>query len=304
MADVELFPFTLAALSGGEELSSDEIASLSHLSGDAVRLLEDSWIDTPEPAKLRLLNRLSDTERDRLRHDFNSVYSTAMKDPSAEVRRLAVGSIVEDGSAMHLERLLAILRSDPETAVRARAAEAVAPYALRAELGELQPSAPGRIRDTLLGVFRDDGEDPTVRAAALASVGYLDSPDVKAAIEVGLAAQSLRLGAIRAMGRTANPEWLGPLARDSGAPTAAERAEIARALGELGDEAAAPLLADMIDDRASEVRHAAIAALGVLGGEDAREALIYALEDGRADIREAAERAISQLESLEDPLAF
>jgi len=51
------------------------------------------------------------------------------------------------------------------------------------------------------------------------------------------------------------------------------------------------------------VRLAVIEALGHIGGDEAREALLYAAEDSQDTIREAAEKALEEIEEVEqDPL--
>ena len=142
-----------------------------------------------------------------------------------------------------------------------------------------------------------------MRREALASVGYLDSLAVERAIEVGFEDDAFQLWAMRAMGRTANPDWLDTLTDEAGIQTR-PCGEVARAAGELADERATETVAELVDDPELEVRLAAIKALGLIGGDEARETLIYALEDERPVIREAAERAINELEEDEDPLAL
>ena len=121
-----------------------------------------------------------------------------------------------------------------------------------------------------------------MRREALASVGYLDSLAVERAIEVGFEDDAFQLWAMRAMGRTANPDWLDTLTDEAGHPDPAVRQEVARAAGELADERATETVAELVDDAELEVRLAAIKALGQIGGDEARETLIYALEDERA----------------------
>ena len=88
---------------------------------------------------------------------------------------------------------------------------------------------------------------------------------------------------MRAMGRTANPDWLDTLTGEANHPTR----PCARKLREpaASSPTSGPLrrVAELVDDTELEVRLAAIRALGLIGGDEARETLIYALGGRAAD---------------------
>jgi HEAT repeat protein len=304
MADEQLLAHAVDALSEPGELQPELIGALSHLVSTDLDAVARAWSTLSVERRLEVLTQLNQSERQSARLDFNAIYGVAISDGEPSVRRLAVDSIVTENGPALLERLITLSTDDPDPYVREAAVARLGPFALMAELGELPEPWPDRLGSLLLDIH-DDADAPIgVRREALASVGYLDSLAVERAIEIGFEDEAFQLWAMRAMGRTANPDWLDTLTDEAGHPDPAVRQEVARAAGELADERATETIADLVDDPELEVRLAAIKALGQIGGDEARETLIYALEDERPVIREAAESALNELEEDEDPLAL
>lgn len=304
MADEQLLAHAVDALSKPGDLEPELIGALSHLLSTDLAAVAAAWNTLSVDRRLEILTQLNRSERDNARQDFNAIYGVAMSDAEGRVRRLAIDSIVTENGPQHLERLASMATDDPDPYVREAAVVRLAPFALMAELGDLPEPWADRLRELLLAIHEDDDAPIGVRREALASVGYLDSLAVERAIEVGFEDDAFQLWAMRAMGRTANPDWLDTLTDEATHPDPAVRQEVARACGELASEHAVETIADLVDDPELEVRLAAIKALGQIGGDEARETLIYALEDERPIIREAAENALNELEEDEDPLAM
>jgi HEAT repeat protein len=296
------FEQALTDTAAGRGPDSAHRDALSHLSPEQLPRFRAVWEALDERQKLALLQSLADAEYDTLRVDFNEIYHLGMVDESAEVRRTSVESTVEDDSRWLLDRLLSLVARDQEADVRAAAAAALGPFALRAELEELPRADARRVRDALIETIHRPGERIDVQAAALGSVGYFTDELVRRELEAGYRDEALRLEALRGMGRSANPVWLETLLREFDNPDDALRLAAAEAAGEIGDAAAVEGLIELIDDPALPVRLAAIAALGEIGGEEAREALVYALEDELEEVREAAEAALEEIDFFEDPL--
>jgi HEAT repeat protein len=302
MADEQLLAHAVDALGEPGDLSPELVGALSHLVRTDLEAVAAAWRQLSVDRRLEVLTQLARSERQNAQQDFNSIYGVALADEEPRVRRLAVDSIVTENGPALLERLTSLAVDDPDRYVREAAVVRLAPFALMAELGDLPEPWADRLRTLLLTIHNDASAPIGVRREALASVGYLDSLPVESAIEEGFEDDAFQLWAMRAMGRTANPDWLDTIMGEAVHPDPAVRQEVARALGELADERAGETVADLVDDTELEVRLAAIKALGQIGGDEAREALIYALEDERDIIREAAERAINELEEDEDPL--
>jgi HEAT repeat protein len=303
MADEQLLALAVEQLSGPGDLEPELIGALSHLVRTDLEAVAEAWRGLSVERRLELLTQLGRSEREHAQQDFNAIYGLALSDEEGRVRRLAVDSIVTENGPALLERLTELADSDPDPYAREAAVARLSAFALMAELGELPDPWSDRLRDQLLRIHYDESAPIGVRREALASVGYLDNLRVESAIEEGFEEEAFQLWAMRAMGRTANSDWLDTLMGEAEHPDPAVRQEVARALGELADERAADIVATLVDDTELEVRLAAIKSLGQIGGEEAREALIYALEDEQDIVREAAENALNEIEEGEDPLA-
>lgn len=304
MANEQLLALAVEMLAQPGDLDQELIGALSHLVRTDLEAVAEVWRGLPIERRLEVLTQLGRSERQHAQQDFNAIYGMAMSDDEGRVRRLAVDSIMTENGPSLLERLTEMAASDPDPYAREAAVARLGPFALMAELGELPASWADRLRTLLLSIHHDTAAPIGVRREALASVGYLDSVKVEAAIEEAFEDPAFQLWAMRAMGRTASTDWLDTIISEAEHPDPAVRQEVARALGELADEQAAPTVAELVDDTELEVRLAAIKSLGQIGGDEARETLIYALEDERDIIREAAENAINEIEETEDPLSL
>ncbi len=299
-----MFAKVLELLSEKKPVPTDSLIALSDLTPQGRELFVQVWRNMDERDRLQLVQTLASRSQEDLRADFFEVFSVALEDDSAAVRRAAVGALTEDTNGRLLDRLLALVETDPEASVRAAAADALASFAYRCEVGHLPESRLVQLEGVLLRALHNPHEDLLVRQAALCSVGYLSTERVRQEIARAYGDPDLRASAIRAMGRNCDPVWLPDLARETRSPDATLREEAARALGELEDGRGVQYLQDLVDDPHLSVRLAAIRSLGQIGGEDAREILFYCAEDKDQAVREAAEKALSELEFYEDPLAL
>jgi HEAT repeat protein len=236
----------------------------------------------------------------RLRLDFSAINQLAVDDADAQVRLAAVQSALEDRSQTWFEKLVSVVRSDPSIDVRAAAAEDLARFTLLAELDGLDRHSTERLRSSLQEVASDAAQAPRVRTAALAALGYFSDADTAERLAAGFSDPLLRIGAVRGMGRTADPRWTDRLMPVLGSEDPSLREEAARALGEIEDERAVTPLVELVDDPVLSVQLAVIEALGQIGGEEAREALLYVAEAAEDQVRQAAEHALEHMEAEED----
>ena len=280
-----------------------ELDALSMLEGGDLERFREAWAGLPAGARARLIRALHSAAEQRPRLDFSALNRLALEDADAQVRLAGVQAALEDRSPALLLKLLELLRSDPSLDVRCAAAEDLARFTLLGELQDLEAELTRQVRQRLLEVARDQSQAPRLRASALAALGYFSDMETAEELAAGFSNPDLRLGAVRAMGRTADPRWTDRLMPVLGSDDPQLRQEAARALGEIEDERAVSPLVELVDDPAREVRLAVIEALGHIGGEDAREALLYLAEAPEDQIREAAERALEEIEETEaDPL--
>ncbi|HEY1295025.1 MAG TPA: HEAT repeat domain-containing protein [Chloroflexota bacterium] len=297
------FEHALAAVAEQAALPQAELDSLSMLEGADLGRFQATFQKLPGDARARLVRGLRGAAEQRLRLDYSAVNRLALEDAEGVVRLAGVQSAIEDRSEYWLTKLLDLVGSDPSTDVRQAAAEDLARFTLLAELDDLDAASTARLRTRLQEVVADETQAPRVRTSALAGLGYFSDTDIAEQLATAFTDPTLRLGAVRGMGRSADPRWTDRLMPVLGSEDPQLREEAARALGEIEDERAVAPLAELVDDPEPPVRLAVIEALGHIGGEEAREALLYLAEAPEDDIRKAAEVALDELESAEgDPM--
>ena len=280
-----------------------ELKSLSTLGGEELRLFWRAWCHYPVERRVEIIHALNALSEDNLDFDFHPVLRACLSDSSADVRTAAVAGLWEDESERTMDRLMALL-DDESGEVRAAATVALAPFAYRAEVGELDTRAGQRVLTLLLHVSNDPEQPLEVRRRAVEALGYF-AASREAQAEIGRAyahpERSMRESAILAMGRSMRPTWFPYIERELKSPAAALRYEAARAVGELADEGRPLLVAllPLIDDDDTEVALAAIWALGQVGGPNAKRILERLARSHDSTRRQAASDALDEL-SLED----
>ena len=303
--DQEQADFDSALKSVAEQgpLTQAEIDVLSMLEGGDLARFGEALAGLPAGARARLIRGLRGAAEQRLRLDFSAINQLALADADPQVRLAAVQCALEDRSPALLNKLLDLVKSDPSADVREAAAEDLARFTLLAELDDLDQQSTARLRSTLQEVVADTDQAPRVRMSALAALGYFSDALVAEQLAAGFSDPQLRLGAVRGMGRTADPRWTDRLMPVLGSEDPRLREEAANALGEIEDERAVTPLVELVDDPVEDVRLAVTRALGHIGGDEAREALLYLAEAPEDPIREAAEAALEELEAAEgDPM--
>ncbi len=294
------FKETLEALAAHRRLTGNQTKLLTDLGREQLEQLKSVWSGLPDPERMNLLATLRRQAEEDSLVDFDAIYQMAMEDPNGDVRRLAIGASIDDDSPELLAKLLRLCVHDPDETVRAAAAERLGGFALEAELGDLSEEEAREIHRVLLDRAQSETEETRVRAAALASVGYFSTEEVRAEIRRALTRSGLRLAAIQAIGRNIDPVWIDTLTQEMGSEDPAVRREAAMAAADYEDSVGA--LADLVDDPDTSVRLAAIASLGQIGGPEARDTLVYCYESSDPVIREAATNALAEIEATEDPL--
>jgi HEAT repeat protein len=283
-----------------EPLTEEELDALSVLVDSELATFRETWEKLPSGMRQRLLQSLRDAAEQRLRLDFSEINHLALQDPAEEVRLAAIEAGLEDRSDALLTLLLDMIERDPSPRVRVAAAEELARFVLLSELDDLDADSTRRVREMLLARAHDAAEIPMLRSSALASLGYFSDAQMADEIAAGFGDPALRNGAIRAMGRTADPRWTERLLPVLGSNDPDARREAANALAEIEDERAVGPLTEMVDEPEQDVRLAVIHALSAIGGDDAREALFYAVDDPDPVIGKAAEQALTDMEAEEE----
>ncbi len=286
---------------------ASQLAKLSYLSETQQEELAHIWPRLPLERRRSVVRMLYHLMEDNLDLNFHSVFLLALEDEDPEVRAVAVRGLWEYEGRDLIPKLLRLLESDPAPVVRAEAALVLGQFVLRFHMGQLRERDFRPIEEALRRVTQDAQEPAEVRARALEAIGPMgELPWVREAIREAFESghYRLRIAAIHAMGRSADPRWLPILLRELQSEEPECRYEAALACGAIGHVRAVPHLAPLLDDDDMEVRQAAIAALGQIGGPEAKELLLPLRADPSPAIREAVTAALAELGFQEDPFAL
>ena len=289
-------------------LKYTSLARLSDMASEEAEQFAELWRRISDLRRVDIVQRMVDTAEDNVELDFTSVFKIALRDELDDVRERAVLGLWEREERHLITAMANMLAHDPSPRVRSAAALGLGRFAVLAEDGKLLPKDQARVKDSLLAVIRDDGEDAEVRRRALEAVGALSDGDVLALIAWAYrhADERFRQSAVFAMGRNASPEWLQTILRELESEDAAMRYEAVLACGELGEEATVPHLAPLLQDEDDQVSLATISTLGNIGGSMARRVLTnyLAAAEGDESVIEAITDALDMLDAHEHPLIF
>jgi hypothetical protein len=280
------------------------VALLAELSGPTradVALWRSTW-PTIDVARRRWLceHMAAAAEADFALH-YDPLFVVALDDPQAEVRAAAVEALWENEDPHLADRFCELLVSDTDAAVRAQSASALAPFVRLAEMEELPEPLGRRLIAALVDAARDPGEDMDVRRRATESVGFVDSPEVRALIEEHVEApeRALVAGALVAMGRAGRKRWEPYVLEYIEAPDPLLRFAAAQAAGEMGTRRAVPLLLPLAEGDDIEIQLTAIWALGEIGGRQARRALQGLVTDDD-EVQAAIDDALSMVDLMDE----
>ncbi|MFV9507086.1 MAG: HEAT repeat domain-containing protein [Oscillochloridaceae bacterium umkhey_bin13] len=281
-------------------LHHSELKVLSELGPELLRVFWQGWASIPAERRLAIMQALDDLAEEHVEMDFRPVLRACLSDPDPEVRAAAITGLWEDESERTMDRLITLL-DDPAGPVRLAATLALAPFAYRAEVGELPAPVGQRVLNALLRVVADPEQPLDVRRRAVEGLGYFASSK-EAQGEIGRAyahsEQMMRESAVLAMGRSMRPTWFPYIERELKSPSPALRYEAAHAVGELGEDGRPLLTAllPLVDDEDSEIALAAIWSLGQVGGPNAKR-LLERLARSKNEARsQAASEALEELE--------
>lgn len=297
---------TLKRLAEGQSPSAVAVGQLSGLGREDVAAFCAGWLVLPAERREAILRLADELAENDVELDFSDVYKAALSDPDPLVRAAAIAGLWEDEDFRTSDRLVTLLREDPDEGVRVAAALELAHFATLAEEGSLYAPADKRLRDALFAVARDPAESAEVRRRTIEALGALSEESVPGLIEAAYADsdEKMRASAIYAMGRACDERWLPIIIDELESESPELRFEAARAAGFLGNGRALVPLITLLDDDDLEVRLAAIDALGQIGGDVARKALQRCARSEDAATRDAANEALDELDLLGDPLSI
>ena len=243
--------------------SDDEIATIVTLFSEGNAAVRVSVIEA--------VGERPDEQVDRL-------LAQGLADSNVEVRLRATRAVAKRGDKRFTEALIQRL-GDTETRVRSAAVDGLgrigSEEALRAVVGSLS-TADRDFREALTSVMARLGPEEVMKLAATASVEN-------------------RLACVWALGKTADPEAIGPLERMGRDKDFSVRAAVAGAVGKLPGQRSEAVLARLAADPNERVRAAAVNGLGRLGAASAIEQLVRSMDDPDPFVRDRVAIALGSI---------
>ena len=289
-------------------LAYRDLRQLNDLGRDQQAPFQTAWQTIPGERRRRIAQALVDLAEENVELDFRDAFVAMLHDEYPDVRRLAASGLWEDERMSTLHTLLPMLRTDPDTDVRAAVALTLGRFAYRAGLDEVPASDADALRAALLDAGTNLDLSVDARRRALEGIGYFEGDDVLQAIAQAYASgqRPLKESALVAMGHTLDPRWLPIVEAELSSNEAALRYEAARAAGELAEQATPllPRLLPLVESDDVEVATAVIWALGQIGGDGARRTLQRLARSKNPATQEAAQEALAELDLEDDPLNF
>ncbi len=285
-------------------LSSLVLYALSAPSSEESRIFRRQWPTLPVERRRQIVTALAENAEANFELDFNALFRVTMEDEDEQVRTASVEGLWEDEGVTLIAPLVHLLRKDKSASPRAAAAASLGRFVLLGELEELEERYSKLVRGALLEAVADREEVLDVRRRAVESIAYWDEPCVHDIIAAAYQepAEPMRISAVFAMGRSADPDWSETVRGELHNANPAMRYEAARACGELEAKAAVPELIRLVSDPDREVQFAAVGALGQIGGEKAKRVLERCARSADEAMRLAAEDALAELELGRQPL--
>lgn len=278
--------------------------ALSNLHSKALAQLSEAWAELPVERRVEVVSELVEMSEADFEVDFSEVFRLCLDDPDPRVRTSAIEGLWEVEDVRLVRPLVRALTEDASALVREAAAMSLSRFALRAELGQLQPRLADLVWESLWETVNQAGEDLTVRRRALESLAYFDRPEVQAAISRAYQDEdsAMRISAIFAMGRSTDEEWSTQILDELESELPEMRYEAARACGELQLAGAVPRLSQMTADADLEVKLVAVWSLGRIGGPEARRVLDICIEMGDEALIDAAREALDEMDYMEEEI--
>lgn len=190
-------------------LRSSRLIELSNLNSEELGWLEQAWAAIEPKRRRQIVYRLVELAEDNFELNFDSIFTSCLKDQDAEVRSKVIEGLWESEEASLINPLINLLEQDSSEKVQAVAATALGKFAMLAEHEKLRSCHKSRICQALLAVIGDEGRLMEVRHRALEAASPLSFPRVNRAIMEACQSHNpkFKVSAIYAMGRNCDPSW-------------------------------------------------------------------------------------------------
>lgn len=274
------------------------LGSLSDLNSAEMAQFQRAWQAFSQLRRLELLATLIELAEDHIEYDYRSIFRWTLDDSDPAVRALSVTGLWEDEHPQLIPVLTRLLQHDEDLEVRAAAALALGRFVYLGEIESIHPDHAEAAGMALWDALNSPHEHAHVRRRALEGISASGEPSIIRVIESALYEDNIqmRIGALYAMGRNADPRWIPYLVPELRHRHDEVRLEAVRALGELEARVAVSHIIELIEREAvEEIRLAALEALGLIGGPASRKALEAASEWDDEIIALAAREALEEL---------
>jgi len=280
----------------------------SDISRANLKKLEAVWPEIGTERRRGLLEDMEQmAEKDTLMF-FDPIAVMCLSDEDPVARATAIRLLWESEKEDLVPRLVALLREDPQSIVRAAAATGLGMFVYLGELEEISEAVYQIVLKALIEIHLGSDE-VLVRRRALEALGYASHGEVPGFIQRAYESndEEWLQSALFAMGRSYDRRWLKSVLRMFGHPDALVRYEAVRAAGELEQEEAREPLFDMLEEgiEDDDIFFAAIWALSKIGGKGVRNMIEANLEEteDEEDIQ-LLEEALENLDFTEQVNTF
>ena len=284
-------------------LDFQALGNLSDLNAPELAQFQAAWSSYSTTRRRELITVLLELAEDRVDYDYRTIFAWTLKDSDPIIRVLSMEGLWEDERPQLISGFKHLLHQDDAVDVRAAAALALGRFVYLGETGALAPDHAEEASQALWDSFHNPSEHVYVRRRALEGIAASGQPNITRLIENAFYKNNhqMRVGALFAMGRNADPRWIPHLLSELSHDHAEIRMEAVHSLGELEARPAVSRIIQLIAaETDGEVRLAALAALGQIGGEEARKALEAATEWDDEAVVFAAESALEDFETDDD----
>jgi HEAT repeat protein len=288
-------------LDSKKDIPQTHLQYYSDLDPKSLRLFLDVWSSVKPERKLLLLERLlSHLDADTV-VSYEEIGRALLNDVDAEIRARALGLLAETDDTELVEIFINIFLNDAELAPRLAAANLLGEFVLLGELEELDTTLLREVEEALTAVIHRE-DVPAIKRRALEAFGYSSREEMVAIIQTAYqrADPNWVTSALVAMGRSHDNRWDDDVISKLLDEDPRIRNAAAQAAGELGIEAAAPILLQILEaleDEDETVIFSAIWSLSQIGGDDARAYLINLIEHTEnEDMLELLEDALENLD--------
>lgn len=285
-----------------DSLEPPVLTGFSDITRKQVHQLRKVWLSLEdEDARRTIADHVSVLGLDDIRLDFMRFFRVLLEDPSAPVRQIAAAGLEPYDDPALIQPLIDLAQNDSSDDVRLQAVETLGSFAMLAEFEMLDQKVHQSLRKALMGIAQDESLPVRLRASALVSISVdTSTPGIVDVIQAHYDAgdPDLRLGAIRAMGRTGG-DWAGLLESTLRSNDADERQAAATSLSQFEGENVIPMLTMLArEDLEMPVRVAAIEGLAAHGGKAALQSLHTLREYVSDDELEVVDAAIEEVQEF------